>query len=91
MLNSAAGVYWRICLYDACYFAFWLCLSGREHANLAAKYHLDQSIRHFTDITKQIYLKDASFDIIWHSLWPLLVITATTGSAAYGMFRRKIA
>ncbi len=34
-------------------------------------------IRHFTDITKQIYLKDASFDIIWHSLWPLLVITAT--------------
>ncbi|WP_077293647.1 ABC transporter permease [Yersinia proxima] len=48
-------------------------------------------IRHFTDITKQIYLKDASFDIIWHSLWPLLVITATTGSVAYGMFRRKIA
>ncbi|WP_315707801.1 ABC transporter permease [Brenneria uluponensis] len=48
-------------------------------------------IRHFTDITKQIYLKDASFDIIWHSLWPLLVITATTGSVAYWMFRRKIA
>ncbi|WP_114191857.1 ABC transporter permease [Edaphovirga cremea] len=48
-------------------------------------------IRHFTDITKQIYLKDASFAIIWHSLWPLLVITATTGSAAYWMFRRKIA
>ena len=47
-------------------------------------------IRHFTDITKQIYLKDASFDIIWHSLWPLLVITATTGSAAYALFRRKI-
>ena len=48
-------------------------------------------IRHFTDITKQIYLKDASFSIIWHSLWPLLAITATTGSAAYAMFRRKIA
>ncbi|BEM71179.1 hypothetical protein SME36J_06020 [Serratia marcescens] len=48
-------------------------------------------IRHFTDITKQIYLKDASFSIIWHSLWPLLVITATTGSAAYALFRRKIA
>nr|AAL27381.1 DffE [Yersinia pestis] len=47
MLNSAAGVYWRICLYDACYFAFWLCLSGREHANLAAKYHLDQSYSSF--------------------------------------------
>ncbi|WP_279026806.1 ABC transporter permease [Gibbsiella quercinecans] len=48
-------------------------------------------IRHFTDITKQIYLKDASFGIIWRSLWPLLVITVTTGSVAYAMFRRKIA
>ena len=48
-------------------------------------------IRHFTDITKQIYLKDASFDIVWGSLWPLLVIAATTGTVAYAMFRRKIA
>ncbi|MEL4014178.1 ABC transporter permease [Dryocola clanedunensis] len=48
-------------------------------------------IRHFTDITKQIYLKDASLDIVWGSVWPLLVIAATTGSAAYWMFRRKIA
>lgn len=48
-------------------------------------------IRHFTDMTKQIYLKDADFTIIWHSLWPLLVITATTGSAAYAIFRRNIA
>ncbi|WP_268991780.1 ABC transporter permease [Limnobaculum eriocheiris] len=47
-------------------------------------------IRHFTDITKQIYLKDADFSIIWGSLWPLLVITVTTGSIAYWMFRRKI-
>ncbi|WP_407936350.1 ABC transporter permease [Limnobaculum parvum] len=47
-------------------------------------------IRHFTDITKQIYLKDADFSIIWGSLWPLLVITVTTGSMAYWMFRRKI-
>ncbi|WP_237760935.1 ABC transporter permease, partial [Escherichia albertii] len=47
-------------------------------------------IRHFTDITKQIYLKDASLDIVWNSLWPLLVITTTTGSAAYAMFRRKV-
>ncbi|MDI5568686.1 hypothetical protein MJI47_29075, partial [Salmonella enterica subsp. enterica serovar Kentucky] len=37
-------------------------------------------IRHFTDITKQIYLKDASLGIVWGSLWPLLVIAATTGS-----------
>ena len=36
-------------------------------------------IRHFTDITKQIYLKDASLEIVWGSLWPLLVIAATTG------------
>lgn len=48
-------------------------------------------IRHFTDITKQIHLKDASLEIVWGSLWPLLVIAATTGSAAYAMFRRKIA
>ncbi len=47
-------------------------------------------IRHFTDITKEIYLKDASFGIVWQSLWPLLVIAVTTGSAAYAMFRRKI-
>lgn len=47
-------------------------------------------VRHFTDIIKQIYLKDASFAIIWGSVWPLLVIAATTGSAAYMMFRRKI-
>lgn len=48
-------------------------------------------IRHFTDITKQIYLKDASLAIVWGSLWPLLLIAITTGSAAYAMFRRKIA
>lgn len=48
-------------------------------------------IRHFTDITKQIYLKNADMGIIWQSLWPLLCIAATTGSAAYWLFRRKIA
>ncbi|MBJ7221222.1 MULTISPECIES: ABC transporter permease [unclassified Brenneria] len=48
-------------------------------------------IRHFTDITKQIYLKDADFSIIWGSVWPLLVITATTGTVAYAIFRRNIA
>lgn len=48
-------------------------------------------IRHFTDITKQLYLKNVGFSVIWHSLWPLLVITVTTGGAAYAMFRRKIA
>lgn len=47
-------------------------------------------IRQFTDITKQIYLKGADFSVVWHSLWPPLIITATTGSAAYGLFRRKM-
>ncbi len=48
-------------------------------------------IRHFTDITKQIYLKDASLEIIWGSLWPLIVIALSTGTAAYAMFRRHTA
>lgn len=48
-------------------------------------------IRHFTEITKQIYLKDASLAVVWHSVWPLLVITVLTGSGAYRMFRKKIA
>ncbi|MCK9781883.1 MULTISPECIES: ABC transporter permease [Enterobacterales] len=48
-------------------------------------------IRHFTDITKQIYLKNADITVIWHSLWPLLVITVGTGSIAYYLFQRKIA
>lgn len=46
-------------------------------------------IRHFTDIAKQIYLKDANLTILWHSLWPMLVFTAVTGSTAYVMFQRK--
>lgn len=48
-------------------------------------------IRHFTDITKQIYLKNADITVIWHSLWPLLVIAVGTGSIAYYLFQRKIA
>ncbi|MBC4012318.1 ABC transporter permease [Morganella morganii] len=48
-------------------------------------------IRHFNEITKQIYLKDADFSVIRQSLWPLLVIAVTTGTAAYALFRRKIA
>lgn len=48
-------------------------------------------IRHFNEITKQIYLKDTGFTVIWQSLWPLLVIAVITGTAAYTLFRRKIA
>ncbi|MTC61758.1 ABC transporter permease subunit [Providencia rustigianii] len=48
-------------------------------------------IRHFTDITKQIYLKDADFSVVFHSLWPLLIIALVTSNLAYYLFRKKIA
>lgn len=47
-------------------------------------------IRHFTEITKQIYLKDADFIALWQSILPLLVIIACSISVAYAFFRRKI-
>lgn len=47
-------------------------------------------IRHFTEITKQIYLKAAGFSVIWESIWPLLVISAVSTGAAYLLFRRKV-
>ncbi len=47
-------------------------------------------IRHFTSIAKEIYLKDASLNLVWRSLWPLMVIAAASGSAAYVLFRRKV-
>lgn len=48
-------------------------------------------IRHFTEITKQIYLKNADFSVIWHSLWPLFIIAILTSAIAYYLFQRKIA
>ena len=47
-------------------------------------------VRHFIEITKQIYLKDAPFAVLWHSIWPLCIIIVCTITVAYGMFRRKI-
>lgn len=47
-------------------------------------------IRHFTAITKEIYLKNADFSVVWQGLWPMLIITALTTSWAYIMFRRKV-
>ncbi|AYM91003.1 ABC transporter permease [Serratia sp. T13T92] len=47
-------------------------------------------MRHFVNITKQIYLKDASINIVWESLWPLMIITVLTGGIAYIIFRSKI-
>lgn len=91
MLNAAAGIYWRICVYDARNLAVRLRIAGGNMPVWLQNLTWINPVRHFTDITKELYLKDVSFDIIWHSLWPLLVITLTTGSAAYAMFRRKIA
>lgn len=47
-------------------------------------------VRHFTEITKQIYLKDASFQVVWASMWPLIIITVFSTAFAYRFFRRKI-
>ncbi len=47
-------------------------------------------IRHFTEITKQIYLKGAGFSVVWQSIRPLLLIIVGTIGAAYAMFRRKV-
>lgn len=51
---------------------------------------LGNPVRHFTSITRQVYLKNAGFDVIWPSLWPLLLITLITSGFAYAMFRRKV-
>lgn len=47
-------------------------------------------MRHFVNITTQIYLKNAGLDIIWESIWPLLVITILMGGVAYIIFKNKI-
>lgn len=47
-------------------------------------------VRHFTEITKQIYLKDANFRVIWQSMWPLILITVVSTLVAFAFFRRKI-
>jgi len=48
-------------------------------------------VRHFMEITKQIYLKDAALAVLWKSLGPLIAITGVTSTAAYALFRRKVA
>lgn len=47
-------------------------------------------VKHFTNLTKQIYLKDIDFAIIWQSLWPLLFITFIVSGLAYYLFKRKL-
>lgn len=45
-------------------------------------------VRHFIELTKQIYLKDVSFAIICQSLWKLYVITILMSSIAYYLFKK---
>jgi ABC-2 type transport system permease protein len=47
-------------------------------------------VRHFTEITKQIYLKDADFSVVWQSMWPLILIMVFSVAFAFMFFRRKI-
>ena len=48
-------------------------------------------LRHFIVIVKGVFVKDMGFAVLWHSLWPLLVIAAVTLALADWMFRRRIA
>lgn len=45
-------------------------------------------VRHFVVICKGIYLKNLDMALVWHDLWPLLVIASMTLSLAYVMFNR---
>ncbi len=47
-------------------------------------------LRHFIVIVKGIFLKNVGLDVLFPSLWPLLVIAALTLSAADYMFRRRL-
>lgn len=47
-------------------------------------------VRHFTELTKQIYLKDADFALIWSGLWPLYIITLLMGGLAYYLFKKLL-
>ncbi|MEO6052586.1 MAG: ABC transporter permease [Chthoniobacterales bacterium] len=48
-------------------------------------------LRHFLNIAKSIFLKDVPFSFIVENVWPLIVISIFTLSAAMWMFRRKAA
>jgi ABC-2 type transport system permease protein len=47
-------------------------------------------LRHFIVIVKGIFLKDIGITVLFHALWPLLVIALMTLSAADWMFRRRL-
>lgn len=47
-------------------------------------------MRHFIVIAKGVYLKNFSLGALWHSLYPLVVITVGTVGAAAWLFRRRV-
>lgn len=46
-------------------------------------------VRHFVEVVKGVYLKDASWERVLSLVWPLMLIGTGTLSAAAMMFRRK--
>lgn len=48
-------------------------------------------LRHFIPIVKGIFLKNSSWTVVLHGLWPLLVIAALTSVAANWIFHRRFA
>jgi ABC-2 type transport system permease protein len=47
-------------------------------------------LRHFIVIVKGLFIKDVSYQVLFHNVWPLLVIATLTLSAANWMFRKRI-
>ncbi|VDY42872.1 ABC transport system permease component YbhR [Salmonella enterica subsp. arizonae] len=77
--HATAGIYRRLCLYDAGDLTFRLCLAVENMPVWLQNLTWINPIRHFTDITKQIYLKDASLGIVWGKF-----VAATGDSGHYG-------
>ena len=48
-------------------------------------------LSHFIVIVKGIFLKGYDVALVWPDLWPLMLTAGVTMSAAYWMFRRRIA
>ncbi|WP_215776213.1 ABC transporter permease [Paludibacterium sp. B53371] len=48
-------------------------------------------LRHFIVIVKGLFLKQFEWAQVWPSLWPLWLIAVLTLSAAYAVFRRRVA
>jgi ABC-2 type transport system permease protein len=47
-------------------------------------------LRHFIVVVKGLFIKDVSYQVLFHSVWPMLVIATLTLAAANWMFRKRI-